>query len=90
LWADGTTPNSAGLFWCDSTTTGNQLCSHAGDPGDFRYGDLINTQYFGDHTHPTATGTQKVANELVKFIQGNLLGPQHFISDWVGPWVLTK
>ncbi|MBZ5600213.1 MAG: hypothetical protein LAN83_18055 [Acidobacteriia bacterium] len=63
-----------------------------GDPGDFRYGDLDPNylQYWGDHTHPTAWAAEKVANQLVKFIQGGqngLGGPQQSISNWVTPWI---
>jgi len=93
LWASGVTPSpGSGLNWCDSTTTGNQNCAH--NPGDVRYGDLNPgyTQYFGDHTHPTATGQAKVANQLLKWIQGTLPSAQSYISDWLGvgtstPWI---
>ncbi|MBZ5600215.1 MAG: hypothetical protein LAN83_18065 [Acidobacteriia bacterium] len=93
LWADGTTPSSgSGLNWCDSTTNRDPLCQAQGNPGDFRYGDLAEgyTQFWGDHTHPTAWAAQKVANQLVKFIKGGLNGlggPQQNISNWVTPWI---
>jgi len=94
LWANGTSPNSDGVFWCDSTTRTNTNCSGAQDLGDFRYGDLTPTftQYFGDHIHPTAQGAQIVANELVCWITlghtcTNLtLGVQSYITNWL-PWI---
>jgi hypothetical protein len=94
LWADGTNANSDGVFWCDSTTTGVQNCLQAGDAGDVRYGDTNQsyTQYFGDHIHPTASGLEKVANELVCWVNlghscNNVtLGVQSYITDWL-PWI---
>ncbi len=54
-----------------------------------RYGDLTNPDfYWGDFTHPSTKGAEKVANELVKFIQGQLPAPQSHISDWVTPWII--
>lgn len=88
LWASGVNQSpGSGLIWCDSTTKTVQQCQS--DPGDFRYGDLDPNflDYWGDHTHPTASGAEKVANQLVKFIQGNLGGPQQSISNWVTPWM---
>jgi hypothetical protein len=89
LWASGTNVSSHTLlFWCDSTTTNNINCFNTNNPGDFRYGDLAPgySAYWGDHTHPTAWAAQKVANQLVKFITGQLPAPQDHISDWVTPW----
>ena len=89
LWASGVNISPGNqLNWCDSTTTSDSRCT--GDPGDFRYGDLINSTYWGDHTHPTYKGQEKVATQLLKFIQGNLPTAQSYISNWVTPWVLTK
>jgi hypothetical protein len=86
LWADGTNKSpSSQLAWCDSTTTQNPNCF--GNPGDVRYGDLDDATFWGDHTHPTYKGVEKVANQLVKFIQGTLPAPQTYISDWVVPWL---
>jgi len=89
LWANGTIQSPGnGLFWCDSTTRFNSLCFSTGNQGDFRYGDDNDPiTYWGDHTHPTATAQEKVANQLVKFIKGQLTGPQSNISNWVTPWI---
>jgi hypothetical protein len=86
LWANG--PNQSPgnqLFWCDSTT--RQLPQCQGNLGDFRYGDDADPAFWGDHTHPTYKATEKVANQLVKFIKGQLPQPQTNISAWVTPWI---
>ena len=87
LWASGTNKSAGNqLFWCDSTTRLNPLCE--GNLGDFRYGDDADpVTYWGDHTHPTYKAEEKVANQLVKFIKGQLPAPQLNISGWVTPWV---
>jgi len=83
LWASGNTPRSDSLFWCN-----NQSGPCAG-VRHMRYGDLTNPDfYWGDFTHPSTKGAEKVANELVKFIQGQLPAPQSHISDWVTPWII--
>ena len=52
------------------------------------------TQYFGDQNHPTGWGTQKVANQLLKWLQNTLPSSQSYLSDWFGyggtgtPWIL--
>jgi hypothetical protein len=86
IWASGINQSpGSGLFWCDSTTRGQALCVN--NLGDFRYGDDADpATYWGDHTHPTASAAKKVADQLVKFISGQLLPPQSHISDWVLPW----
>jgi hypothetical protein len=78
LWANGARPRNDGLFWCDTTSTESQCLGHF----DFRYGDLNLPQYWGDHTHPTAEGAQKVANKLVEFISNSYSGP-HFVQSWI-------
>lgn len=90
LWASG--PNisqSTGLFWCDTTTNHSLYSQCSTTISDFRYGDLTYgySGFWGDHTHPTYTATQKVAGQLVKFIQGTLPAPQTYISDWVTGWI---
>ena len=91
LWASGTNISPGNLLnWCDSTTTHDPHC--ANNPGDVRYGDLIYPNYFGDHIHPTANGQAKVANQLLRWIQGTLPSAQSYISDWLGvgtstPWI---
>ena len=86
IWASGFNPSpGSGLNWCDSTTTGNSNCLQ--NPGDVRYGDLVYPAYFGDHIHPSASGQTKVANQLVKWIQGTLPSAQSYISDWIMPWI---
>jgi hypothetical protein len=89
IWASGTIRSLGnGLIWCDSTTRLNALCLSEGNLGDFRYGDDADPiNYWGDHTHPTASAAKKVAGQLVKFISGQLLPPQSHISDWVTPWI---
>ena len=61
LWANGTTPNSQGTFWCNG---------QAGPPCngemDFRP---------DDHTHPTPAGQAKVANLLFNFFNTSTLTP---------------
>lgn len=78
LWASGQSINSRGLNWCNGQN--NQNCQGA---HDVRYGDLNNPNAFwGDFTHPAATGLQKVANELVKFVSGSTVS--EFVSTWIG------
>jgi hypothetical protein len=96
LWADTTTAAANGLFWCDTINATDFNCLRTLDEGDFRFGDpsggTFSQQFWGDHTHPNYQGEKKVANELLKFIQGGtpgITGPQHFISDWV-TWTLTQ
>ena len=80
LWVNGATPRTDALVWC-----GGQSGTVCGETWDVRYGDLSNpTQYWGDYTHPTNQGEQKVAGQLVKWLQGGTgLGIQSYISDWV-------
>jgi hypothetical protein len=83
LWADGETRNSAGIQWCNGQNDG--IC---GLERDVRYGDPNDQEHFwGDFTHPTAHAAGVVADQLVKFIQGDLTTAQHHISDWVVPWI---
>ena len=84
LWADGVNPRSDGLNFCDTSTTGNINC--LGDPGDVRFGDPdpnYQTTYWGDHTHPTAWGLKKVADQFVTFftkVAGG--GGSPFVQGW--------
>lgn len=100
LWADGVNKaniRSDGLVWCDWSTRGNSLCSGGtGDPGDVRFGDLDQgyTQYYGDQIHPTAWGTQKVATQLLEWMQNSpALMKQQWLSQYFGygtlptPWI---
>ncbi len=86
IWASGVNISpSTGLNWCDYMTRFDSRCS--GNLGDVRYGDPLDfTDFWGDHTHPTATGTQKVANQLVIFIGKD---PNHIKpgSPFVMPWI---
>jgi hypothetical protein len=81
LWINGDQPRSDQLVWCKGQ--GNQTCSQT--QRDVRDGDIFGDPitYWGDYTHPSAMGTQKVANQLVNFITGNLPFPQTTISQWV-------
>ncbi len=84
LWASGETPSNNGLFWCDGAS--DQTCR---GKHDFRFGDLDPgySAYWGDHTHPTADAAEKVANQLVKFIKGQLPQPQTSTWEWVRYWI---
>jgi hypothetical protein len=88
IWASG--PNispSTGLFWCDYSTDRGKYPQCSTTLGDVRYGDPLDfTDFWGDHTHPTADGTQKVANQLVIFIGKD---PNHIKpgSPFILPWI---
>ncbi len=77
LWAYGTTPrNYDQLVWCNGQFL--TQCNN-GNERDVLYGDLLNpTTYWGDYTHPTGLGVQKVAGQLVNFIK---------TSPWITPWI---
>lgn len=83
IWASGVNQRSDGLNWCDYSTQADKRCS--GDLGDVRYGDPLDfVDFWGDHTHPTAAGTKKVADQLVTFIgktQGKAGSP--FVTPWI-------
>jgi hypothetical protein len=82
LWASGSEGRSDGLRWCDGQGGPCQFERH------FRFGDLNQPGlYWGDYIHATADGARKVANELVKFITGQLPGPQASTWDWIWPWI---
>jgi len=85
LWASGETQRIDGLKWCNGQ--GDLFCSRT--ERDVRYGDPQDQtgMFWGDFTHPSAIGAGKVANQLVKFILGQLPAPQADISNWVTPWV---
>jgi hypothetical protein len=80
LWADGENPRSDGLNWCNGQ--GDQLCPAS--QRDVRYGDPNNQIHFwGDFTHPTAAGAQKVANQLVNFFTKSAQnGGSPFVQSW--------
>ena len=86
LWADGPHLRNDGLFWCSHIAGG--ICTGL---DDVRYGDSSDqSDFWGDFTHPTATGEAKVAGQLVKWIQNTVqsnLGTQSYISNWVVPWL---
>ncbi len=83
LWASGDTPRSDGLFWCGGQ--GDGRCSNT--DFDVREGDLADeTDYWGDYTHPSYTGLNKVSNLLYQWLNGNLNSAQSFMSNWVTPW----
>lgn len=77
LWAYRTTPrNYDQLVWCNGQFL--TQCNN-GNERDVLYGDLLNpTTYWGDYTHPTGLGVQKVAGQLVNFIK---------TSPWITPWI---
>jgi hypothetical protein len=86
LWASGPIVSTGtGLKWCNGQ--GTPQCPLA--QRDVRDGDIFGDSitYWGDYAHPSAKGAEKVANQLVKFIQGQLPAPQSNISDWVTPWI---
>ena len=84
LWTAGINGRSDGLIWCGGQTTPPTQCE---GNYDVRYGNLQDEKdYWGDYTHPSATGQQKVANLLVEFIKGTLPSPQTNISNWI-PWI---
>ncbi len=91
LWASG--PNlsaGTGLFYCDTTTNAGtypQCLNDTNTKGDVRYGIVGSSQYWGDHTHPADGAIQKVAGQLVKFIQGGLSPAQHFTYSWLQNWI---
>ena len=83
LWASGDTPRSDGFVWC-----GGQPGNPCNGNYDVRYGDLGNeTKYWGDYTHPSYLGQNKVATLLYQWITGNLNSAQSFMSGWVTPWM---
>jgi hypothetical protein len=81
LWARNDQVRSDGLVWCDNNSNPSVCIGQQ----DFRYGDVNNfNTYWGDLTHPTYKGLQKVANLLVNFIGGN---PNVTGSPFVTPWI---
>ena len=76
LWAYGEAPRQDGFNWCKGQ--GDNLCSAA--ERDVIDGDLTDSNYWGDFTHPAGPGVAKVAGKLVNFIQ---------TSPWVTPWIST-
>jgi hypothetical protein len=67
LWASGNSPRSDQLVWCN-----NQIGRCSG-LRDLRFGDLNDNTgtYWGDFTHPTATGAAKVSGLLFNFMSGS-------------------
>ncbi len=80
LWTNGVNLRSDRQNWC-----GGQTINGCNGNYDVREGDLTNeSKYWGDFTHPSAYGQQKVANQLVNFI-GATQGVAG--SPWVTPWI---
>lgn len=65
LWADGTNPRKDGLVWCNG-----QAASPCNGEHDFQ----------SDGTHPTSTGSRKVANLLMTFFTS---------SPYTSPWFVA-
>ena len=84
LWASGDQPRNDGLVWCRGQGQGTLLCPL--NQRDVRDGDILGDpdMYWGDYTHPSALGVQKVANQLVKFIKPVADGWSPFVQDWIG------
>jgi hypothetical protein len=82
LWASGAAPrNFDGLNWCNGQASPPSCVGQF----DVRFGDpdpLFNPTFWGDFTHPTAQATQKVANQLLKFVDKDTGSP------WVRPWIV--
>jgi hypothetical protein len=85
LWTNGDQGRSDGLLWCNGQTAGN--CRNR--PRDVRYGDLTNDMqqqmFWGDYTHPSQSGAEKVAGKLVEFIGAKPGVPG---SPFITPWIL--
>lgn len=83
IWASGETKRSDGLFWC-----GGQPDGQCNSTYDVRYGDLADeTDYWGDYTHPSAQGANKIGMMLFDWLTGDLNSAQSFMSGWVTPWM---
>jgi hypothetical protein len=75
---DGSNSRSDGQYWCGGQP--GVRCN--GNIFDVRYGDLNDQlHYWGDYTHPSAFGQQKVATLVKNF----MVGPT--ASAWVTPWM---
>jgi hypothetical protein len=77
LWTNGEFGRNDGLSWCNGQ--GDFFC--LSDRRDVRDGDLQDATYWGDHTHPSAQGAEKVANQLVNFVHGATVSP--FVQNWI-------
>ncbi len=85
LWTAGVAGRSDQLIWCGGGNSNQPPCF---GKSDVRQGDTANENVFwGDYTHPSYLGQQKVAGQLVKFLQGTLPKPQTHITDWISPWI---
>lgn len=79
LWASGPSVSThTGLFWCNGQNS--PPCNLARDVRD---GDPLDSNFWGDYTHPSASGAKKVADRIVDFIT-NSQNPNHV---WVAPWI---
>lgn len=87
IWTSGAAGRSDQYFWCGGQGPPTS-CAGSYDVRSGYLPDEVN--FWGDFTHPSAKGQEKVAGQLVKFIQHSLAAPQTFISDWVSPWITIK
>jgi hypothetical protein len=80
LWTNGEFGRNDGLSWCNGQ--GDPFCPAR--QRDVRDGDIFgdHNTYWGDYTHPSALGAEKVANKLVEFVHGSTMSP--FVQDWIG------
>ena len=80
LWADRDNLRSDGLNWCNGQN--NARCN-SGAQKDVRWGKPDDPSQWGDFTHPSALGAQKVANLLVKFFTKTVPnGGSPFVQHW--------
>jgi hypothetical protein len=82
LWADGENKRQFDqLNWCNGQ--GNFNCSQF--QRDVRDGDIFgdHNTYWGDYTHPSAKGAEKVANQLVRFVKPLPDGGSPFVQAWI-------
>ena len=80
LWADGENKRSDLLNWCNGQNDAN--CNF-GAQKDVRWGNPQDPNQWGDLTHPSAAGAQKVANMLVNFFTKSAAnGGSPFVQHW--------
>src|SRR5262249_9405884 len=92
IWARPDLTSNNGLVWCNANTP-PASCRYE---LDFRYGDPTDDNpshnWYGDFTHPTYQGLEKVADMYRKWFQNQIVAPspQQNIYQWVSPWILTN